>query len=143
MKKYLLILLSFYIVNTYASEGYAGHFRGTENLEAKCDGDRSFSRMVKHWGVTISTIEPDSFIGKVDPEYGLITYKGTIDENGEVKGRLQGFDTGGTRWSGFFNATIDGDELSMSVRGRYGVGGCYFRGRIQATRHLDSEESAK
>ena len=139
MKKNLLIFLLFCIVNVHASENYTGRFRGSENIETKCDSDRNFNRVVKLWRVTITTIEPDSFVGKVDPEYGLITYKGTIDENGMVKGNLKGFDTGGTRWSGFFSATIDGDDLSMSVRGRYGLGGCYFRGKIEATRDVASE----
>ncbi len=137
MKKYLFIIFIVYSVNSFSEEGYSGHFKGNENMELMCG--RNIDRITNHWEVTITSMGPDSFIGKVDPRYGLITYKGTIDEEGKAKGRIRGLDTGGIRRTGFFNAIVDGDELTMDVNGMISSGSCHFRSRINATRFNSSK----
>jgi len=140
MKKYLLVATAFFTINSYAEEGYVGHFRGNQNLEIRgCGDSRSINRSIDHWEITITKDAENSFVGQLDRRYGLITYKATIDEDGKVKGKMSGMDTSARRWTGFFTATIDGDELKINVSGILTPGACRFQGKIDATRQQKTE----
>jgi len=133
---FLIVLL--YALNGQAEEQYIGYFSGTENREQVCGSTRSINRQILPFAITFTALESDRISGSMDPRFGTITYTGTVDEDGKVKGKMKGLDTGGIRWTGFFNAIFDNGRLILDVSGQASPGNCRFRSRIQAARFQPS-----